>query len=38
VETDKAKKNKSARNLQGKMGVELLKDKAQLTRREKNGK
>jgi hypothetical protein len=32
---DKAKKNQSARNLQGKRGVELLIDRAQSTRREK---
>jgi hypothetical protein len=35
VETDKAKKNQSARNIQGKGGVELLIDRAQSTRREK---
>jgi hypothetical protein len=35
METDKVKKNQSARNLQGKGGVELLIDRAQLTRREK---
>jgi hypothetical protein len=33
--TDKTKKSQSARNLQGKEGVDLLIDKAQSTRREK---
>jgi hypothetical protein len=31
METDKAKKNQSARNLQGKGEVELLIDRTQLT-------
>jgi hypothetical protein len=35
VERDKAKKNQSARNLQGKGGVEFLIGRAQSTRREK---
>jgi hypothetical protein len=35
VETDKVKKNQSARNLQGNGEVELLIDRAQFTRREK---
>jgi hypothetical protein len=32
---DKARKNQSARHLQGKGGVELLMDRAQSNRREK---
>jgi hypothetical protein len=35
VETDKAKENQNARNCQGKVGVELLIDRAQSTRRKK---
>jgi hypothetical protein len=35
LEMDKAKENQSARNLQGKWGIELLIDTAQLTRRGK---
>jgi hypothetical protein len=35
LETDKAKENQSARNLQGKGGVELLINRAQSARREK---
>jgi hypothetical protein len=34
-ETDKVKENQSARNLQGKRGVELLIDRAQSTRKGK---
>jgi hypothetical protein len=35
AETDKVKKNQSARNFQGKGEVELLIDRAQSTRRKK---
>jgi hypothetical protein len=35
VEMDKVKKNQSARNLQGKGGVDLLINRAQSIRREK---